>query len=107
MRPALISRTNDRLICATTRKLRKRERRKPAIDDSSFNAGTSCGFDDCSAGMRLKRIPVVIREQQREREHAPVGAQIEEQSNVAWQANASHSAIDCGSEEDAGRAAAK
>ena len=40
--------------------MRKRERRKPAIDDSSFNAGTSCGFDDCSAGMRLKRIPVAI-----------------------------------------------
>src|SRR5437763_8623184 len=60
MRPALISRTNERLTCATTRKLRKRERRKPAIDDSSFNAGTSCGFDDCNAGMRLKRIPVAI-----------------------------------------------
>ena len=55
-----MSRTNERLTCATTRKLRKRERRKPAIDDSSFNAGTSCGFDDCSAGMRLKRIPVAI-----------------------------------------------
>src|SRR5438094_159957 len=52
-----MSRINERLTCATTRKFRKRERRKPAIDDSSFNAGTSCGFDDCSAGMRLKRIP--------------------------------------------------
>src|SRR6059058_4926212 len=55
-----MSRINERLTCATTRKFRKRERRKPAIDDSSFNAGTSCGFDDCSAGMRLNRIPVAI-----------------------------------------------
>src|SRR5204863_9420472 len=102
-----MSRTNERLTCATTRKLRKRERRKPAIDDSSFNAGTSCGFDDCNAGMRLKRIPVAIREQQREGEHAPVCAQIEQQSNVARQVNASHSAINCRSEKYAGRATAQ
>ena len=55
-----MSRINDRLTCTTTRKLRKRERRKPAIDDSLFKAGTSWGFDDCSAGIRLKRIPVAI-----------------------------------------------
>jgi hypothetical protein len=47
------------------------------------------------------------RQQQREREHAPIGAQIEEQSNVARQANASHSAVDCRSEEYAGRATAE
>ena len=39
------------------------------------------------------------RKQQREGEHAPVGAQIKHQRNVARQANASHGAIDCGSEE--------
>ena len=55
-----MSRTNERLTCATTSKLRKRERRNPPIDDSSFNAGTSCGFDDCNAGMRLKSTPVAI-----------------------------------------------
>ena len=60
IKPALMSRTNERLTCATTSAFRKRERRNPAIEDSSFSAGTSCGFEDCSAGMRLKRIPVAI-----------------------------------------------
>ena len=57
-RPAQTSSTSERATCTTTRALRKRERRKPAIDASSFNAGTRSGFEDWSAGNKLKKMPV-------------------------------------------------
>src|SRR5205814_1751186 len=60
IKPAETSRISDKETYATTSELRNRERRKPAIEASSFKLGTSAGLEDWSAGKRLKAIPVRI-----------------------------------------------
>ena len=95
-----MSRTNESATCAMTRELRKRERRNPAIEHSSFKAGTSCGFDDCSAGIRLKRIPVAIERSEGKDQHAPIDAQIEDERDIDRQFECGDEVIDpCGEQK--------
>ena len=85
-----MSRTNERLTCATTRELRKRERRKSGHGGFVFQRGNELRFRRLQRGNEAEENPRRDREQEREGENAPVGAQIEEQSNVDRQPNAAH-----------------